>query len=165
MYIFKIHLSNGQLDNLAYDQRERVYSESSTDHINFNRTNPFYLSRYRNSCWFRCRTSSSSSNEYNSTSFNDKISSLNSSTAYARLKRFTERLLELERKARQTDFENKFDPKVLSTTDKSISKVDRSFNKNDNQIPSNFTDQSFAKRSFHVPTQTTLNIKYENLLK
>ncbi|CAF1460082.1 unnamed protein product, partial [Rotaria sordida] len=97
----QIHLSNGQLDNLSYDRRERVYSDSSTDNINFNRTNPLYLSRYRNSCWFRCRTSSSSSNEYNSSNLNDKISSLNSITLYARLKRFTERLLELELKVRR----------------------------------------------------------------
>ncbi|CAF1410479.1 unnamed protein product, partial [Rotaria sordida] len=120
--IMGIHLSNGQLDNLSYDRRERVYSDSSTDNINFNRTNPLYLSRYRNSCWFRCRTSSSSSNEYNSSNLNDKISSLNSITLYARLKRFTERLLELERKVHQTVFENKCDQNISSKTDNSIEK-------------------------------------------
>ncbi|CAF1236085.1 unnamed protein product [Rotaria sordida] len=157
---FSIRLSNGQLDNLSYDRRERIYSDSSTDDINFNRTNPLYLSRYRNSCWFRYRTSSSSSsfNEYNSSNLNDKISSLNSTTVYDRLKRFTERLLELERKARQTVFENKCDKKISSKTDNSIEKINRSSKKNDDQLTSNINQQCFEKKSFHLRIQKTLNI-------
>ncbi|CAF3358005.1 unnamed protein product [Rotaria sp. Silwood1] len=155
---FSIRLSNGQLDNLSYDRRERVYSDSSTDNINFNQTNPLYLSRYRNSCWFRCRSSSSSSfNEYNSSNINDKISSLNSTTAYARLKRFTERLLELERKAHQTVLENKCNQKISSKTANTIEKIDRSFKKNDDQLSSNVNQQYSQKKSYRLRIQKPLN--------
>ncbi|CAF2791087.1 unnamed protein product [Rotaria sp. Silwood2] len=150
---FSICLSNGQLDNLSYDRRERVYSDSSTDNINFNRTNPLYLSRYRNSCWFRCRTSSSSS----SSSFNE-YNSLNSTTAYARLKRFTERLIELERKSRQTIFQNKSNEKILTKTDNSIEKIDRSLKQNDDQLSSNVNQQYFEKKSYRLRIEKPLNI-------
>ncbi|CAM2722468.1 unnamed protein product [Rotaria socialis] len=166
---FSIHLSNGQSTNSSYDRRERVYSDSSTGHINFNRTNSFYLSRYRNSRWFRCRTTSSSSsfNEYNSSNLKDKISLSNSTTAYARLKHFTERLLELERKARQTAFENKCDQKLSSKTDKSTGKVDRSFKTNDDLISSNVNQRYLEKKSFHLPVQnlfkTNSNIKFRRV--
>jgi hypothetical protein len=134
LYFFlKIRLSNGQLDNISNARRERVYSDCSNDQLDFNRTNPTYLSRYRNTCWFRCRTLSSSSSfdEYNSSNFNDKLST---SSAYARLKRFTERLLELERKARQPFFNNPCPQRISSKTAQTIEQTDRSFKKNDDHL-------------------------------
>jgi hypothetical protein len=130
-----------------------VYSASSTDHINLNRTNPLYLSRYRNSCWFRCRTLSPSSSfdEYNSSDLNGKISSLNSTTAYARLKRFTERLLELERKARETIIDNKCNQKISLKTNNTIGQADR--------LPSNVGQQSIKKSSFDLPIENSINTK------
>ncbi len=119
----KIHLSNGQLNNISNVRRERVYSDCSNDQLVYN---PNYLSRYRNTCWFRCRTSSF--DEYNSSNINTNLST---SSAYARLKRFTERLLELERKARQTVFDNSCSQKISSKTAQIINKIDRSFKKND----------------------------------
>ncbi|CAF3871802.1 unnamed protein product [Adineta steineri] len=146
---FSIRLSNGQLDNLQYDRRERVYSASSTDHINLNRTNPLYLSRYRNSWWFRSRTVSPSSS-----SFDEYNSSLNSTTtAYARLKRFTQRLLELERKALENNFDNKCNKQISTKTDHTIEKTnDRSFKKNDDHLSSNVRQQQqIKKKSIHLP--------------
>jgi len=100
--LFKIRFSN--------DRRERVYSASTSDDLNLQRTNPNYLSRYRNSSWFRCRTSSASSisaDEYHSSS----------SSAYARLKRFTQRLLDLERRScREYSFSIKCNPKISPKT-------------------------------------------------
>ncbi len=50
------------------------------------------------------------------------------------MKRFTERLLELERKASETVFDNKCNQKISSKTDQKIEKFDRSFTKNDDHL-------------------------------
>jgi hypothetical protein len=154
----KIRLSNGQLDNLSTDRRERIYSDCSIDdHLDKRRTNPLYLSRYRNSCWFRCRTTSSSSSP-----FDEYNSSLNSTTAYARLKRFTERLLQLERKARETVIDNKCHHNISSLSSKTdylIEKTNQSSIKTDDRLTSTVNEQQMRKKSFHLPIQNSLNLK------
>ncbi len=50
------------------------------------------------------------------------------------MKRFTQRLLELERKAREPVLDNKCNKNIFPNTDKKILKTDRSFRKNDDQL-------------------------------
>ncbi len=50
------------------------------------------------------------------------------------MKRFTERLLELERKASEPIFDNKCNQKISSKTDLTIEKTDRSLKKNDDHL-------------------------------
>lgn len=157
LFFLKIRLINGQSEALSHYRRERVLSDSSTDYINFNPLDSLYLSRYQNSCWYRCHTSSLSSpppppasfssfNKYNSLNSSNKVSILNSTPAYDRLKHFTERLLALERKSRQNIIENKYGQKVSLKTDKSIEKVDRSFKTNVDLLYSNVNQQPLDKK-------------------
>ncbi len=69
------------------------------------------------------------------------------------MKRFTERLLELERKARETVFDNKCNQKISSKTDqKKFEQFDRSFKKNDDHL-------------LNIKTKLHRNHSYPQLIK
>lgn len=65
------------------------------------------------------------------------------------MKRFTERLLELERKARETVFDNKSNETILTKTDKKNEKIDRSLKKNDDHYLFQTKSKSKSKLSHH----------------
>ena len=75
------------------------------------------------------------------------------------MKRFTERLLELERKARETVVDNKCNQNITSKTDNIIRKPDRSFKTNDDQLSSNVYQQQIKNNSSHAPVQNSINTK------
>ena len=97
------------------------------------------------------RSSSFYSNNHQTNS-----SLLNSKTAYTRLKRLTERLLELERKARETIFEKKCDQQILTN---SIQKRRLSTKNNEQSFSNDQKEQENKKEFFRIPIIHSLKTK------